>query len=160
MQRLGLWNRLGDSRDLGPRHSNVSRRGESLRRVDDAAALDDQIVTVAPPSTLRVERIGQFGSEAAGEQRARSPREESSASRVAMHGVSHCTPQAAPPVRSVQRRSIYTSQGTLSDVLDIHATILRFLGLDHEKLTYPYQGRDFRLTDVEGKLDLWKRLSA
>ena len=43
-------------------------------------------------------------------------------------------------------------------VHDIHATILRFLGLDHEK--YPYQGRDFRLTDVEGKLDLWKRLSA
>lgn len=33
---------------------------------------------------------------------------------------------------------------------DIHATLLALLGLDHEKLTYRYAGRDFRLTDVEG----------
>jgi uncharacterized protein (DUF1501 family) len=33
---------------------------------------------------------------------------------------------------------------------DLHATILATLGLDHEKLTYRYAGRDFRLTDVSG----------
>ncbi len=33
---------------------------------------------------------------------------------------------------------------------DLHATILHLLGIDHEKLTYRYQGRDFRLTDVHG----------
>ena len=33
---------------------------------------------------------------------------------------------------------------------DLHATILHLLGLDHEKLTYRYSGRDFRLTDVAG----------
>ncbi len=33
---------------------------------------------------------------------------------------------------------------------DLHATILHLLGLDHEKLTYRYDGRDFRLTDVYG----------
>ena len=33
---------------------------------------------------------------------------------------------------------------------DLHATILHLLGLDHERLTYRSQGRDFRLTDVEG----------
>lgn len=33
---------------------------------------------------------------------------------------------------------------------DYHATILHLLGLDHEKLTYRYAGRDFRLTDVSG----------
>jgi hypothetical protein len=33
---------------------------------------------------------------------------------------------------------------------DLHATLLALLGLDHEKLTYKYAGRDFRLTDVEG----------
>jgi hypothetical protein len=33
---------------------------------------------------------------------------------------------------------------------DLHATILALLGLDHEKLTYRYAGRDFRLTDVSG----------
>ena len=35
---------------------------------------------------------------------------------------------------------------------DLHATILHLLGLDHEKLTYRYAGRDFRLTDVEGRV--------
>ena len=37
-------------------------------------------------------------------------------------------------------------------VHDLQATILHLLGLDHTKLTYRYQGRDFRLTDVEGNV--------
>jgi hypothetical protein len=37
-------------------------------------------------------------------------------------------------------------------VHDIQATILHALGLDHLKLTYHFQGRDFRLTDVEGEV--------
>jgi hypothetical protein len=37
-------------------------------------------------------------------------------------------------------------------VHDLHATLLHLLGFDHEKLTYRYAGRDFRLTDVEGKV--------
>ncbi len=37
-------------------------------------------------------------------------------------------------------------------VHDFHATILRLLGIDHERLTYLYQGRRFRLTDVHGKV--------
>ena len=45
-------------------------------------------------------------------------------------------------------------------VHDIHATMLALMGLDHEKLTYHFQGRDFRLTDVAGKTDLAKRLKA
>jgi len=35
---------------------------------------------------------------------------------------------------------------------DLHATILHLLGLDHERLTYRYAGRDFRLTDVAGRV--------
>lgn len=35
---------------------------------------------------------------------------------------------------------------------DLHATILHALGLDHERLTFRYSGRDFRLTDVAGKV--------
>ncbi|MBL8695232.1 MAG: DUF1501 domain-containing protein [Planctomycetes bacterium] len=35
---------------------------------------------------------------------------------------------------------------------DFHATLLHLLGLDHEKLTYRYSGRDFRLTDVAGRV--------
>lgn len=37
-------------------------------------------------------------------------------------------------------------------VHDLHATILHLMGLDHEKLTFRYSGRDFRLTDVHGKV--------
>jgi hypothetical protein len=37
-------------------------------------------------------------------------------------------------------------------VHDLHATILHLMGLDHERLTYRYSGRDFRLTDVQGKV--------
>jgi len=43
-------------------------------------------------------------------------------------------------------------------VHDLHASILALMGLDHRKLTYFFQGRDYRLTDVEGKTDLAKRL--
>jgi len=37
-------------------------------------------------------------------------------------------------------------------VHDLNATILHLLGMDHERLTYRYQGREFRLTEVEGKV--------
>lgn len=37
-------------------------------------------------------------------------------------------------------------------VHDLHATMLHLLGIDHERLTYRFQGRDFRLTDVEGRV--------
>jgi arylsulfatase A-like enzyme len=37
-------------------------------------------------------------------------------------------------------------------VHDLNATILHLLGLDHKRLTYRYQGREFRLTDVHGEI--------
>jgi hypothetical protein len=37
-------------------------------------------------------------------------------------------------------------------VHDVHATILHLMGLDHERLTYHFSGRDFRLTDVAGEV--------
>ena len=37
-------------------------------------------------------------------------------------------------------------------VLDLQATILHLMGLEHTRLTYKYQGRRFRLTDVAGKV--------
>ena len=37
-------------------------------------------------------------------------------------------------------------------VHDLHATILHLLGLDHERLTFRHSGRDFRLTDVFGRV--------
>jgi hypothetical protein len=37
-------------------------------------------------------------------------------------------------------------------VHDLHATILHLLGLDHKRLTYPFGGRQMRLTDVHGEV--------
>jgi len=44
----------------------------------------------------------------------------------------------------------YYAQEKKLHIHDVHATILALLGLDHERLTYRYAGRDFRLTDVHG----------
>ena len=46
----------------------------------------------------------------------------------------------------------FFSTGDKVDVHDVQATLLHLLGIDHEKLTFRFQGRDFRLTDVGGKL--------
>ena len=44
----------------------------------------------------------------------------------------------------------YSAVHDIFHVHDFHATILRLFGIDHERLTYKFQGRDFRLTDVAG----------
>jgi hypothetical protein len=46
----------------------------------------------------------------------------------------------------------YKAEDNRKSVNDLHATILHQMGLHHEKLTYPYNGRNFRLTDVSGTL--------
>ena len=46
----------------------------------------------------------------------------------------------------------YSSVHDVVHVHDLHATILRLFGIDHTKLTYRFQGRDFRLTDVSGNV--------
>lgn len=46
----------------------------------------------------------------------------------------------------------YTTVDGKTDSYDLQATILHLLGFDHEKFTYPFQGRPFRLTDVAGKV--------
>ena len=46
----------------------------------------------------------------------------------------------------------FQAEQNRTSVHDLHATILHLMGLDHERLTYRYAGRDFRLTDVHGHL--------
>ena len=46
----------------------------------------------------------------------------------------------------------YYAQENKVHMHDLHATILHLLGINHEKLTYRYAGRDFRLTDVYGEV--------
>ncbi len=46
----------------------------------------------------------------------------------------------------------YNAVENVVEVHDLHATILQLFGVDHERLTYLFQGRQFRLTDVSGKV--------
>ena len=46
----------------------------------------------------------------------------------------------------------YNAVDNVVHVHDLHATLLHLLGVDHLRLTYRYQGRDFRLTDVKGEV--------
>ena len=46
----------------------------------------------------------------------------------------------------------YSAVEKIFHVHDLHATIMHLLGIDHEKLTFRYRGRDFRLTDVHGNV--------
>jgi hypothetical protein len=46
----------------------------------------------------------------------------------------------------------FSPSGDSLDIHDLHATMLRLLGIDHTRLTIKFQGRDFRLTDVSGRI--------
>jgi len=46
----------------------------------------------------------------------------------------------------------FRAERDIVHVHDLHATLLHLLGFDHEKFTYRYAGRDFRLTDVHGQV--------
>jgi hypothetical protein len=46
----------------------------------------------------------------------------------------------------------YNAVDDVVHVHDLHATVLHLMGLDHARLTFKFQGRDFRLTDVAGNV--------
>ena len=46
----------------------------------------------------------------------------------------------------------FRAQDNPVHVHDLHATMLHLFGIDHKRLTYRFQGRDFRLTDVHGNI--------
>jgi uncharacterized protein (DUF1501 family) len=46
----------------------------------------------------------------------------------------------------------YNAVDNVVPVHDLHATMLHLLGIDHLQLTYRFQGRDFRLTDISGEV--------
>lgn len=52
----------------------------------------------------------------------------------------------------IQRGVVGVRASERVDIHDLHATMLHRLGLEHTRLIFPFQGRDFRLTDVTGKV--------
>ncbi len=129
-------------------HDNIRRHGELARRVDRpiAALLDDLKNRGMLDETL-VLWGGEFG---------RTPTSEGNTGRDHNHhGFSVW--MAGGGVRGGMTYGATDEFGfaaveNRAHVHDLHATILHLMGLNHEKLTYRYSGRDFRLTDVEGKV--------
>jgi hypothetical protein len=60
--------------------------------------------------------------------------------------------QGGEHLRGDRRLRFQGGETKPTSVHDLHATMLHLLGFDHEKLTFRYAGRDFRLTDVHGRV--------
>lgn len=94
---------------------------------------------------------GEFGRTPMGEVRATVGRDhhiESYAMWLAGGGI-----KGGQTLGSTDELGFYAAEeSSRIHVHDLHATTLHLLGLDHTKLTYKYQGRNFRITDVGGKL--------
>jgi hypothetical protein len=93
---------------------------------------------------------GEFGRTPVGEDASDNPGRDHHASAFSMWlaggGVkAGCTHGATDDV------GFHVVEGEVH-VHDLHATVLHLLGIDHERLTYRYQGRDFRLTDTAGRV--------
>ena len=65
------------------------------------------------------------------------------------YGYNIAHPDGSPMFPQPQKEK--WTPGTMH-IHDLNATILHLLGINHERLTYRFQGRQFRLTDVHGKL--------
>jgi hypothetical protein len=67
----------------------------------------------------------------------------------ALHVEKRFTTQSVLKVGYDSGRDCYSVENKVH-VHDLHATILHLMGLDHERLTFRFGGRDYRLTDVHG----------
>ena len=72
--------------------------------------------------------------------------------RIVLEGMSRVTNEVGGTAYGATDEFGFKAAEGKMHVHDIHATILHLLGIDHKKLTYRFQGRDFRLTDVHGNV--------
>ena len=131
-------------------HSNLPKHADHARAVDKPVAglLADLKRRGLLEDTL-VWWGGEFGRTPYAETQRHRPRSQP--------GRLHRLPgrrrrQARPRPTARPTSSAITPIADKVHMHDLHATILHLLGLDHERLTYRYAGRNFRLTDVAGRV--------
>jgi hypothetical protein len=143
---IGGWDHHGDIRGALPRSCAGSDRPVAglIRDLKSRGLLDDTLVVWS----------GEFG---------RTPwsQDLSGTSPISTHGREHQPESYAAWLAGGGVKGGYTHGETDEfgfrpvagkvHLHDLHATMLYILGLDHERLTYPHSGRDYRLTDVEGR---------
>ena len=127
----------------------VARRRSAARSISRSAALVQDLKQRGLLDDTLVVWGGEFGRTPMGEprdiDRPRSPH------RRLHHVAGRRRHQAGLRLRRDRRNRLQRRRGRVH-VHDLQATILHLLGLDHTQLTYRFQGRDFRLTDVPGKV--------
>ncbi len=131
-------------------HNNLQTRlPANCRAVDQpiAALIDDLADRGLLDDTLLV-WTGEFG---------RTPQEQNNGNGRRHNNRGFTTWLAGGGVRGGLRHGATDPTGYEAvegkvHIHDLHATLLHLLGIDHERLTYRYSGRDFRLTDVYGRV--------
>ena len=149
--RAALSSRLGQPRHLG--HDDIVNRLPQLCRETDraAAALVNDLKQRGLLDSTLVVWGGEFG---------RTPMNEARNRSKFLGATTIPAPSRVDGRRRYQARRHVGQTDELGynivedpvDVHDLHATILHLMGIDHTKLTYRFQGRDFRLTDVSGNV--------
>lgn len=144
---MGGWDHHGDIRNALPRSCAGADQpiGGLIADLKQRGLLDETLVMVS----------GEFG-------RTYWSQDLSGTSPIAKHGREHqqesfCTILAGGGVKpgfaygDTDDFGYRPVEGRVH-LHDLHATILHLLGIDHERLTYPHHGRDYRLTDVYGNV--------
>ena len=132
-------------------HTNIAGNHARLRRRDRHA---DRRPADRPRSSAACS-TRRWSSGAASSAACRSCRRAAPAATTTRTPSPPGWPAAASRAASTTAQTDEIGHKAVEDrvsVNDLHATILHLLGLDHERLTYRYNGRDFRLTDVAGKV--------
>jgi arylsulfatase A-like enzyme len=143
------WDHHGDSKDTDIRHGLVDR----CRETDQAnAALIKDLKRLGLLDSTLIVWGGEFGRTPMNEERngskwlGRDHNQTAFSIWMAGGGV-----KAGQSLGSTDELGYHVVEDGVH-VHDLQATILHLLGLNHEKLTYRFQGRDYRLTDVFGKV--------
>ena len=131
-------------------HGNlVNDLKKNCHDTDQACRRADQGPEAARPARRHARHLGRrVRPHADGAGRQRRPRPSS---QRLHHVAGRRRHQARHHARRDRRLRLQRRRRTVH-VHDLHATILHLLGFDHTQLTYRFQGRDFRLTDVHGKV--------
>jgi len=131
-------------------HSNFARLPDQLARFDQGiTALVEDLHRRGLDRDVSVVAWGEFGRTPMGEKRESTGRN---------HHIDAFTLWfAGAGIRAGQVLGETDELGfnpvaDRAHVHDIHATLLHLLGIEHERLTYRFQGRDYRLTDIHGEL--------
>ncbi len=140
---------------LGPAHqpAQPDRRASASDTDQPAAALVKDLKQRGLLDDTLVVWGGEFGRTVYCQGKLTRRRLRPGPSSALLHGLAGWRRQSRPASATARRTSsATTSSSDPVHVHDLHATLLHCLGIDHTRLTFKFQGRHYRLTDVHGEV--------